>query len=122
MGSNPVAVYWMDIFAHLFVVKIVLFVLKRPKINEKEAGLAHFYKKKLNVTSVPRFAAKVSFYPKPFIALFSFWQTMPKSLHSKQETLFSILRLKFSRANLGFFLSLKWTAVSVTRWLDYFAQ
>ena len=39
MGSNPGAVYWMDIFSHLFVVKIVMFVRKRPKINEKEAGV-----------------------------------------------------------------------------------
>ena len=27
----------MDIFPHYFVVKFVLFVWKRPKINEKEA-------------------------------------------------------------------------------------
>ena len=26
MGSNPGAVYWMNIFSHLFVVKIVMFV------------------------------------------------------------------------------------------------
>ena len=45
MGSNPCAVYWMDIFCIDFVVKIVLFCMKRPKINEKEAGLSHFFKK-----------------------------------------------------------------------------
>ena len=39
---NNDTVYWMDIFSHIFVVKIEIFVLKRPKINEKEAGLAHF--------------------------------------------------------------------------------
>ena len=40
--SNPGAVYWMDIwtfFIFWFAVKIVLFAWKRPKINEKEAGL-----------------------------------------------------------------------------------
>ena len=29
-------------FTNLSVVKIVMFVLKRPKINEKRLGLAHF--------------------------------------------------------------------------------
>ena len=38
------ALYWMDIFLHVFVVKIVRFVLKRPKINEKEAGVVQFLK------------------------------------------------------------------------------
>ena len=33
------------LFLHLFVVKIVLFVWKRPKINERRLGLAHFIKK-----------------------------------------------------------------------------
>ena len=34
---------WNDIFSHWFVVKFVFDVcLKRPKINEKEAGCAHF--------------------------------------------------------------------------------
>ena len=32
-------------FSHLFVVKIVMFVLKRPKINDKKRpGLAHLKK------------------------------------------------------------------------------
>ena len=35
-----------DIFSHWFVVKIVLFVRKRPKINKKRPGLAHFFLKK----------------------------------------------------------------------------
>ena len=26
VGSNPSTIYWMDIFSHLFVVKIVMFV------------------------------------------------------------------------------------------------
>ena len=26
MGSNPSTIYWMDIFSHTFVVKIVMFV------------------------------------------------------------------------------------------------
>ena len=34
-----------EIFSHWFVVNIVLFVWKRPKINEKEAGTAHFLKR-----------------------------------------------------------------------------
>ena len=44
VGSNPSTIYWMDIFSHLFVVKIVMmFVcLKRPKITEKEAGVGPF--------------------------------------------------------------------------------
>ena len=32
----------MDIFSHIFVVKNCNVCLKRPKINQKEAGLAHF--------------------------------------------------------------------------------
>ena len=36
VGSNPSA---MEIFSHLFVVKIVLFVLNRPNINQKETGI-----------------------------------------------------------------------------------
>ena len=28
--------------SHIFVVKIVMFVLKRPKINEKEVGVGPF--------------------------------------------------------------------------------
>ena len=47
VGSNPDAIYWMDIFSHGFIVKVVLFVRKRTKINEKEAGdwpfLTNFY-------------------------------------------------------------------------------
>ena len=26
VGLNPSAVYWMDIFSHIFVIKIVMFV------------------------------------------------------------------------------------------------
>ena len=43
MGSNPGTVYWMDIFSHIFVVKICNVCLKRPKINEIEAGVGPFF-------------------------------------------------------------------------------
>ena len=39
MGSNPGIVYWMDIFSHLFVVKICNVCLKRPKNKQIEAGV-----------------------------------------------------------------------------------
>ena len=42
MSSNPGAGYWMDIFSHLFVVRIVTFV-EKTKINEKEAGVGPFF-------------------------------------------------------------------------------
>ena len=37
VGSNIITRYWIDIFSHFIVVKIVKFVLERLKINEKEA-------------------------------------------------------------------------------------
>ena len=40
VGSNPSAVYWMDIFSHYIVVKIVIFVLERHKINKKRPGIS----------------------------------------------------------------------------------
>ena len=43
VGSNPITVYWIDIFSHLFVVKIVMFFVK-TKINEKDAGVGPFKK------------------------------------------------------------------------------
>ena len=43
VGSNPSAVYWIDIFSHLFVVKIVM--VEKTKIN-KNASFGHFFKKK----------------------------------------------------------------------------
>ena len=43
--SNPGAWYRMDIFSHWLVVK--LYCLKRPKINEKEAGVGPFLKNQL---------------------------------------------------------------------------
>ena len=43
VGSYPSAVYWMDIFSHLFVVKIVMF--EKAKIYEKEAGEVQFKKR-----------------------------------------------------------------------------
>ena len=45
LGSNPGTINWMDIFSYLFFVKICSVCLKRPKINEKRPGLAHFLKK-----------------------------------------------------------------------------
>jgi len=44
VGSNPGTIYWMDIFSHIFVAKIYNVCLKRPKINEKEAGVDPFFK------------------------------------------------------------------------------
>ena len=44
-GSNPGAVYWMDIlhFSHLFVVKIVMFVWKDE--NKRKRGRGSPFKK-----------------------------------------------------------------------------
>ena len=50
VGSNPSTVYWMDIFSHLFVVKIALFVWK----DEKEAEGGPFLKKIENVFELIR--------------------------------------------------------------------
>ena len=48
MGSNTGTVYCMDIFSPILVVKNCDdLCLKRPKINEKEAGLAYFLKKNI---------------------------------------------------------------------------
>ena len=50
----------LDIFSHWFVVKIVLFVWKRPKINKKEAGDGPFFKKTFTINfsnSMKSFAA-----------------------------------------------------------------
>ena len=41
VGSNSWVVYWIDIFSHLFVVKIYCWFEK----NEKEAGVDPFLKK-----------------------------------------------------------------------------
>ena len=49
MGSNPGAIYWIEsTFFHIdfFVKKCIDVCLKRPKINEKEAVLAHLKRKK----------------------------------------------------------------------------
>ena len=37
LGSNPSTVCWMDIFSHIFVVRIVMFLFEKMKINEEEA-------------------------------------------------------------------------------------
>ena len=45
MGSNPGAPYWMDMtFFTLICCKNCIVCLKRPKISEKEAGVAQFKK------------------------------------------------------------------------------
>jgi len=51
MGSNPGTVYWIDmIFFTLICYKNCSDVsLKRPKINEKEAGVGPFKKDSLDV-------------------------------------------------------------------------
>ena len=41
VGLNPRTIYWMDIFSHIFVVKIVVFVWKDEN-KRKKPGLAHF--------------------------------------------------------------------------------
>ena len=43
VGSNPSTRYWMDIFSHLFVVKMQR-VFETTIINEKEAGVGPFLK------------------------------------------------------------------------------
>ena len=47
MGSNPGAIYWMDIFT-LICCKNCIACLKRQKINEKEAGVGPFKKRRLD--------------------------------------------------------------------------
>ena len=42
MGSNPGAVFWMDIF-HIVGCKNCIVCFKRPKINEKEARVEPFF-------------------------------------------------------------------------------
>ena len=46
MCSNPSTVYWMDIFSHLFVVTIVMFVWKDEN-KRKDPRIAHFLNEKL---------------------------------------------------------------------------
>ena len=49
VSLNPGAGYWMDIFSHLFVVRIVLF-FEKTKISRKEAGVGPFKKTVLRIT------------------------------------------------------------------------
>ena len=46
MSSNTGTVYWMDIFSHLFGVKL-LCSLENTKINEKDAGIGPLFLKKI---------------------------------------------------------------------------
>ena len=50
VSSNPSNGYWMYIFSHLFVVRIVMFVWK-DEINEKEARVGLFFQKANNDTN-----------------------------------------------------------------------
>ena len=46
MGSNPGAVYWMDMTFFTFICcKNCIASLKIPKINEKKAGVGPLFKK-----------------------------------------------------------------------------
>ena len=46
VSSNPGAVYWIDLTFFTFICcKNCNVCLKRPKINEKEAGVCPFFKK-----------------------------------------------------------------------------
>ena len=52
VGSNPGTVYWMDIF-HIYLLQNCNVCLKRPKINEKEAGVGPLKKeRKIHVRDV----------------------------------------------------------------------
>ena len=44
LSSNPSAIYWMDIFSQIFVVKILIFVWK-DKNKWKKVGIGPFFKK-----------------------------------------------------------------------------
>ena len=51
VGSNPGTIYWMDFFTNIFCKNCNDVCLKRLKLNEKEAALAHFLKKVIFVNS-----------------------------------------------------------------------
>ena len=53
VGLNPCTIYWMYIFSHIFVEKICIVCLKRPKINKKEAGVGPFFLKKTRSIPAP---------------------------------------------------------------------
>ena len=71
MGSNPGAVYWMDMTFFIFICcKNCIVSLKRPKINEKEARIGPFsiflqYKN----DSTLKFIDKSPFINKIFLSL-----------------------------------------------------
>ena len=79
--SYPGAIYWIDIFHIYYFVKIVLFVWKRPKINEKEAGVGPFKKTLLSIVHLTR----EEFTSESFII-----KTMDKLSHNKLLYLLSI--------------------------------
>ena len=51
VGSNPSTVYWMDIFSHLFVVQLVMFVWKDKNKGKRGLGWPFFKKKQLKSVS-----------------------------------------------------------------------
>ena len=48
VGSNPSTLYWMDIFSLICCKNCIQVCLKRPTINEKEAGDGPFKNPILN--------------------------------------------------------------------------
>ena len=55
VGSNPGAIYWMDMtFFTLICCKNCIACLKRPKINEKEAGDGPLYQKAKQIATRTR--------------------------------------------------------------------
>ena len=55
VGSNPSAVYWIDIFSNLFVVKFVMFVWKDENKRKRPGMVYHIYAMlKFDMTSPPR--------------------------------------------------------------------
>ena len=44
-GFESGTVYWMDIYSHIFVVKMCNVCLNILKINDKEAGVGPFFKR-----------------------------------------------------------------------------
>ena len=39
VGSNPSTIYWIDILSHMFVVRIVIFVLKDENKIKNRPGM-----------------------------------------------------------------------------------
>ena len=67
VGLNPGAVYWMNIFSHWFVVKIVSFVWKSLKIIEKDVGVAPLLLKNAIYGTFMQIASVLSLRPFLFV-------------------------------------------------------